>query len=61
MKSIISEMKNTPERMNSILDEAGERISNLEDKVAGKNQNSQKEKNFKKWGWFKGPLWQRET
>ena len=56
MKSIISEIKNTPERMNSILDEAGERISNLEDKVAGKNQNSQKEKNFKKLGWFKGPL-----
>ena len=46
MKSTISEMKNIQEGIKSRLDEAEDRISNLEDKVAENNQSSRKKKFF---------------
>ena len=49
MKNTISEMKNTPEGINSGLDEAEDRISNLENKVAeNTNHSSEKKREIKK-------------
>ena len=41
MKYTITEMKNTLEGINRRLDEAGDRISDLEDKVAENTQSEQ--------------------
>lgn len=53
MKNIITEMKNTLERINSKLDEAEDRIR--EDKVVDNNQSEQ-QKEYKIMGQFKCPL-----
>ena len=49
MNIIIPEMMNTLEGINSRLDEAQDKISNLEDKVGGDSQSEQqREKRIKK-------------
>ena len=46
MKNKINEIKNTIERINSILEEAEEQITNLKDRIMESNQAEEVEQKF---------------